>query len=195
MHDDRSRLREALAAALGAAQDAHAPQRVLALLQGAYRSLESAQFVDADMMRWAEASLGAWRRWSATVDAGEHRLLVVDPADVLGEAVRAALAGAQVGAVRVVATRSATLEALATQPPTAILFDLDSALAPTLEMLEWLSTEFPQIRRIGCTATSNSVVGLARERALYDAIIERPPTGEALRHALRQPSQPHSSHG
>src|SRR3954469_24973980 len=90
MHDDRSRLREALGAALAAAQDARAPERVIVLLQGAYRSLESAHFVDAEMIRWAEASLGAWRRWSATRDVAAHRLLVVDPTGALGATVRTA---------------------------------------------------------------------------------------------------------
>ncbi len=182
MHD-RTRLREALAAALAAAHDARAPDRVLALLQGAYRSLESTHFVDADMIRWAEASLGAWRRWSTARDHAEHRLLVVDPTGALGDSVRAAAATAALGEVEVVRTRTATLEVLATHAPTAIVFDLDGELVPTVELLDWLATEFPHILRVGCTASPGSLTR-ERERFLYHAIVARPPSPDALRAAL-----------
>jgi hypothetical protein len=194
MHDDRSRLREALAAALAAAQDARAPERVIVLLQGAYRSLESSHFVDAEMIRWAEASLGAWRRWSATRKGAEHRLLVVDATSALGVAVRTAVELAALGTVRVVETRTAILEALATHLPTVIVFDLDAELAPTSELLAWLSTEFPQIRRIGCTASVDTLQQ-SRDRALFHAIIPRPPTAATLRHALLQAPQKRTSLG
>jgi hypothetical protein len=183
MHDDRSRLREALATALAAAQDACAPERVIALLRGAYRSLESAHFVDADMIQWAEASLGAWRRWSAARDQGQQRLLVVDAAGEVADAVRAAARIVALGTVGVVTTRNAALEALATHPPAAIVFDLDGELAPTTELLEWLSTEFPNIRRIGCTSHADPFVR-PRDRALYGAIIGHPPSVSELEDAI-----------
>jgi hypothetical protein len=181
---DRSRLREALAAALAAAQESRAPDRVLALLRGAYRSLESARFVDDDMIRWAEAGLGAWRRWSAQYAPTDHHLLVVDPSDSLVEELRTFATDLRIARVDVVKTRSATLEVLATQPPTAVMFDLDAhELAPTAEMLEWLATEFPHIRRIGCSQSSESFLVL-RERGLYHAIVAKPPTSAQLASAL-----------
>src|SRR5437763_14627148 len=82
MHD-RMRLREALAAALAEAHHARAPERLLVLLQRAYQSLESSRFVDDDVIRWAEAGLGAWRRWATAPGRLAHRLLVVDRAGEL----------------------------------------------------------------------------------------------------------------
>lgn len=194
MHDDRSRLREALAAALGAARDARAPERVVILLEGAYRSLESTQFVDADMIRWAEASLGAWRRWSSSRAGGEHSVIVVDPHGVVAAAVQSAADACGITNVCVVTTRNATLEALATHPPTAIVFDVDGELAPTMELLDWLATDFPHIVRIGCAAAAEPFMR-PRERALFDAVVERPPTAESLRRALDARQQPRSSLG
>ncbi|MCU1280311.1 MAG: hypothetical protein JWM53_3857 [bacterium] len=190
MHD-RTRLREALAAALVAAQQARAPDRVLALLRGAYRSLDSARFVDDDMIRWAEAGLGAWRRWSAQNVPSDHHLLVVDASDSavdgsdsLVEALRALAPELRIARVDAVKSRSATLEALATQPPTAVVFDLDTHdLVPTIEMLEWLAAEFPQIRRIGYARSAESSVR-PRERSLYHAIFPKPPTSAQLASVL-----------
>jgi hypothetical protein len=186
MHD-RLRLREALAAALAAAQEAQAPDRVLALLQGAYRTLESARFADEDMIRWAEAGLGAWQRWWAShVRAArrEHRLLVVDATEELAQALR--VVGPDLGVSRVdaVGSRTAMLEALATQPPTAVVFDLDTPrLAPTVELLEWLATDFDRVRRIGFARTADGFLPL-RERGLYHALLPKPPTRALLGTAL-----------
>ena len=182
MHD-RTRLREALAAALAAAQEARAPDRVMALLRGAYQSLDSARFVDHDMIRWAEAGLGAWRRWATQGVPRGHHLLLVAPSESLGDELRALAPALHLTRIDVVTSRSATLEALATQPPTAVVFDLDEPeLVPTTEMLEWLAMEFPQIRRIGCSHSTQPL--LARERRLYHAILSKPPTSEELATAL-----------
>jgi hypothetical protein len=186
---DRTRLREALADALSAAHDARAPDRVLALLRGAYRSLDSARFVDDDMIRWAEAGLGAWRRWSAQNSPNDHHLLVVDASDSLADELRTLAPELRIARVDVVKTRSATLEALATQPPTAVVFDLDAFdLVPTVEMLEWLATEFPHIRRIGVAQTTESFLAL-RDRGLYHAILPRPTTSTDLATALPSTSE------
>jgi hypothetical protein len=187
---DRSRIREALAAAIAAAQEAHAPDRVLALLRGAYRSLDSARFVDDDMIRWAEAGLGAWRRWSAQNAPSAHHLLVVDSSDSLANELRGLAPELRIARVDVVTSRSATLEALATQPPTAMIFDLDAReLVPTVEMLEWLATQFPEIRRIGCAEATGSFMVL-RDRGLYHAVLPKPPTSEHLASALPSTTDP-----
>jgi hypothetical protein len=181
---DRTRLREALAAALAAAQDARAPDRVLALLRGAYRSLDSARFVDDDMIRWAEAGLGAWRRWSAQIAPADHHLLIVDASRSLAEELRTVASSLRIARIDVVTTHSKTLDVLATQSPTAVLFDLDAPeLLPTIELLEWLATEFPHIRRIGCSQSHESFL-ILRERGLYHAILSRPPTSTELGSAL-----------
>jgi hypothetical protein len=191
---DRTRLREALAAALAEAQEAHAPDRVLALLRGAYRSLDSAQFVDDDMIRWAEAGLGAWRRWSAQLAPTQHHLLVVDGSNSIADDLRALAPGIQIARVEVVTSRAGTLEALATQPPTAVLFDLDAhELAPTKEMLEWLATEFPQIRRLGCAEATGPYM-LLQQRGLYHAVLPKPPTSEQLATVLAAAANPSSRH-
>jgi hypothetical protein len=185
---DRTRLREALAAALAAAQEARAPDRVLALLRGAYRSLDSSRFVDDDMIRWAEAGLGAWRRWSAQNVPTTHHLLVVDGPESLANELRVLASELRISRVDLVTSRSATLEALATQPPTAVVFDLDAReLAPTFEMLEWLATEFPQIRRIVCAEATGAFMVL-RDRGLYHAVLPKPLTREHLATALQLPS-------
>lgn len=188
--DDRSRLREALAAALAAAQEARAPDRVLALLRGAYRSLDSQHFVDDDMIRWAEAGLGAWRRWSMQQAPTRHHLLVVDGSNSLAADLRALAPELSIARVDVVTSRSATLEALATRPPTAVVFDLDAQeLAPTVEMLEWLAAEFPEIRRIGCAQMTGSFMEL-QQRGLYHALVPKPPTSEHLATALPSTTDP-----
>src|SRR4051794_26378767 len=109
MHD-RTRLREALAAAIAAAEEARAPDRVLALLRGAYRSLESTRYLDDDMIRWAEAGLGAWRRWSAVRASVDHRLLVVDAAGELAPSLRQIADELGIAQLDVADTRSAALE-------------------------------------------------------------------------------------
>jgi hypothetical protein len=183
MHD-RVRLREALAAAIAAAQEAGAPDRMLALLQAAYRSLDSARFVDDDMIRWAEAGLGAWRRWASGPWTTEHRLLVVDAVGQLAAAMRTAGGDDSGIHIEAVGTRNATLEALATQSPTAIVFDLDGAeLGPSVEMLEWLATEFGQLRRIGYSDAIDRHL-LLRDRGLYHAVLIKPPAREPLLAAL-----------
>jgi hypothetical protein len=177
---DRRRLREALADALAAARDVRAPDRVLALLRGAYRSLDSPRFVDDDMIRWAEAGLGAWRRWASQNSTSDHHLLVVDASESLADELRTIAPELRIARVDVVRSRSATLEALATQPPTAVVFDLDALdLVPTVELLEWLATEFPHILRIGCAQTTAAFLVL-RDRGLYHAILPRPPTSTDL---------------
>jgi CheY-like chemotaxis protein len=183
MHD-RARLREALATAIAAAQDARAPDRVLALLRGAYRSLESAHFVDPDMIRWAEAGLGAWRRWSASRANVEHRLLIVDPAGELAPTLQQLAPDLGVVQLEVARSRSATLEMLATQSPSAILFDHDAGeLAPSVEMLEWLATDFAHIRRIGFARQTDGHDWM-RGRGLYHTLLAKPPAREQLELAL-----------
>src|SRR5438270_4887007 len=137
MHDPL-RLRERLAGALAAAREARAPDRVLALLQGAYRALESTRFVDDDMIRWAEAGLAAWHRWSSLHARVAHRLLVVDGAGELAPSLAAIAHEMQVAHIEVARSKTATLEALARRAPTAIIFDQDeTGLAPSTGMLEW----------------------------------------------------------
>ena len=183
MHD-RARLREALADAIAAAEDAVAPDRVLALLRGAYRSLDSSRFVDDDMIRWAEAGLGAWRRWWSSRGGPAHRLLVVDADGELAAALREIAADDNSLHVEVVATRTATLEALATQTPTAVVFDLDSReLAPTAEILEWLATDFGQLRRVGYRDGVDAPPTL-HDRGLLHAVLTKPPDRDSLFAAL-----------
>jgi hypothetical protein len=183
MHD-RVRLREALAGAIAAAQEAGAPDRMLTLLRAAYRSLDSARFVDEDMIRWAEAGLAAWRRWASAPLTTEHRLLVVDPGGELAAALRTVGSDDSGIHVEAVGTRNATLEALATQSPTVIVFDLDAVeLAPSVEMLEWLATEFGQLRRIGYSAAVDRHL-LLRDRRLYHAVLTKPPARATLLAAL-----------
>lgn len=142
------------------------------------------------MLRWAEAGLGAWRRWSEQDTPSDHHLLVVDSSESLANELRALAPGLRISRVDVVTSRSSTLEALATQLPTAVVFDLDlRELAPSVEMLEWLATEFPQIRRIGCSRATGSFLVL-RERGLYHAILSKPPTTAELTTALPSMSDP-----
>jgi hypothetical protein len=177
-------LREALATAIEAAEEAGAPDRLHGLLLAAYRSLDSDRFVDEDMLRWAEASLGAWRRWSSGHWTSQHRLLVVDAADQLADSLRAVNSEDKDFRIEAVGTRTATLEALATKTPTAVIFDLDAPeLAPSIEMLEWLSTEFGQLRRIGYTTRLEPHLPL-RDRALYHAVLLKPPERDSLMAAL-----------
>lgn len=181
---DRTRLREALASAIAGAEEARAPERVLGLLRGAYRSLESARYVDEDMIRWAEAGLGAWRRWSALRASVEHRLLVVDSASELAPTLRQIAGEIGIVELEVASTRSGTLEMLATRRPTAIIFDQDARqLAPSVEMLEWLATDFASIRRIGFSQQVNEHDWM-RGRGLYHALLAKPPAREALELAL-----------
>lgn len=180
MHD-RLRLREALADAISAAQEARAPDRVLGLLRGAYRTLESAHFVDDDMIRWAEASLGAWRRWLAAQRRGAYRILVVDDG-ALEQTVKALAAEGALGTVRVARSHSAALEALATDTPDVVLFDCDATVAPTAELLEWLATDLPQLLRIGYAHDPNGVG--VRERQRFDVLLPKPATLPSLRAAL-----------
>src|SRR6266542_704578 len=183
---ERNQLREALASAIASAEEVGAPERILGLLRGAFRTLDSARLVDEDMIRWAQAGLGAWRRWRAG-GAGAHRIIVVANRDGVGAFLQQIAADLELGGVRISASRNAALEALATFGPTAIVFDRDGTdLAPTAEMLEWLSTDLPQIRRIAYT-DDDSVISL-RERCLYHALLPKPPERESFIAAIT-PSQ------
>lgn len=185
MHD-RLRLREALADAIAGAEEARAPDRVLALLRGAYRTLESTQFVDDDMIRWAEAGLGAWRRWlalQAQSTQSTRTLLVVDGDGALAAALSALADDASIGRVRAAASRNAALEALATEPPDAVVFDCDAAdLAPTGELLDWLATDLPHLLRLGYASDPDALP--ARERSLFHAVLAKPPAVAPLVAAL-----------
>ena len=192
---ERLRLRDALAGAIAAAEEARAPERVLELLRGAYRTLESSRFVDEDMIRWAEAGLGAWRRWSATRLPSDQRLLIIAPGHELAESVRAMAERSQLAAVTIVHTRTAALEALATLSPTVLIFDHDSVeLAPSIEMLEWLATDFASVRRIGYCAQP-AADAWQRERGLYHALLPKPPTLDALLKALMPSDSCRAAHG
>lgn len=189
------RLREALADAIAAAEEAVAPERVLALLRGAYRSLDSSRFVDDDMIRWAEAGLGAWRRWSSGRGGRAHRLLVVAAGGELASALRDLACDAEDIHIEDASTRTATLEALATQTPTAVVFDLDAPdLAPTADMLEWLAADFGQLRRIayGNPIDAHAVL---RDRGLLHAILPKPPDRDQLLAALDPAPQARTSVG
>ena len=188
MHDVM-RLRKALTAALAAAAEARAPERVVALLRGAYATLESARFVDDDAIKWAEASLGAWRRWAAGRRSAGRGLLVVAVDDELVRAVEAIAADAALGAVRLAQSPRAALEALAVATPDAILFDHDGGpLAPSTEMLEWLATDLPLVIRLGYVRDPSTIA--TRERALYHAVLAKPPAASTLLAAIarREPS-------
>src|SRR4051812_11595614 len=104
--NDRNLLREALASAIASAEEARAPERVLGLLRAAFRTLESARFVDEDMIRWAEAGLGAWRRWCAG-RRGAHRIVVVDSRGALSSTLEQLTADLELGAVRIAKSRNA----------------------------------------------------------------------------------------
>jgi hypothetical protein len=180
----RNQLREALASAIASAEEARAPERVLDLLRGAFRTLDSTRFVDEDMIRWAEASLGAWRRWCASRQSSQ-RIIVVDRNGVVDSALQQIAVDLGLGGVRIARSRNAALEALATYSPTVIVFDRDGTdLAPTIEMLEWLSTDLPQIRRIAYTEQNASVS--VRERSLYHALLPKPPERESFAIAITQ---------
>jgi hypothetical protein len=175
---NRTHLREALAAAIVSAEEARAPDRMLDLLRGAFRSLDSAQFVDDDMIRWAEAGLGAWRRWCAS-ESGSHRIIVVDDSGRVSSAIQAITAALELGSVRIAASHTSALEALATYQPTAIVFDRDGgALAPSVEMLEWLATDLPHVRRIAFTQDEAAVP--IRERSQYHVVLSKPPARDTF---------------
>jgi hypothetical protein len=180
--NERNQLREALASAIASAEEAGAPERVIALLRAAFRTLDSARLVDDDMIRWAEAGLGAWRRWCMS-QRGSHRIIVVDSRSSLSLRLQQIADDLALGGLRIAATRNAALEALATYGPTAIVFDRDLRdIAPTVEMLEWLSTDLSHIRRI---AFAEHDAGISmRERSLYHALLAKPPDRESFITAL-----------
>jgi len=176
--NERNQLREALASAIASAEEACAPERVLGLLQAAFRTLDSARFVDDDMIRWAEAGLGAWRRWSVS-QQGSHRIIVVDSRSDIAPTLQQIADELSLGSVRIAPSRNAALEALATYAPTAIVFDRDSSdLAPTVEMLDWLCTDLAHVRRIAFTQRDAGIS--MRERSLYHALLPKPPDRESF---------------
>ena len=191
MHD-RMRLREALAAALTTAEEAGAPERLIALLRSAYATLESSRFVDQDLIQWAEASLGAWRRWSAGRRSTGRGILVVSDDCALTSAISRIAADAALGPVRVAQTHRAALEALAAETPDALLFDHDAErLAPSAEMLEWLATDLPLIIRVGYARDPSAMA--PRERGLYHAVLATPPAASPLLAAIAARRDPRSS--
>jgi hypothetical protein len=176
--NERNQLREALASAIASAEEARAPERVLGLLRAAFRTLDSARLIDDDMIRWAEAGLGAWRRWSVS-QQGSQRIIVIDNRSGIAPALQQIVDELSLGGVRIAMSRNAALEALATYAPTAIVFDRDlTDLVPTVEMLEWLSTDLSHIRRIAFTQDDAGIS--MRERSLYHALLPKPPDRESF---------------